>query len=371
MTRNLFQVYFSFALLFLLGCTPPDSESNADYDRQLLLTNVGTDIIVPAYSQLSSDLSTLIISKDEFWINPTDDNLENFRSDFITAYTSFQYVTPYDFGPADVVNALNSMNIFPVDTTKIESNIETETYDLDAGDQLATKGFPALDYLLFGLDKSNSEIIAQFDTTSAAGKSRRAYMNTVLGQILGRLEAVLTAWNSTYLAEFIAADGVDAGSSTSLLVNHLNMAFEDLKRHKLLDPSGIASLTGTKRPTEVEAYYSGYSTELIIAQFQGISELFNGITYITKTNQDGFDDYLDVLDVNYNGSSLSATITGQIAEVNQALDALTNPLSDQITSDSEPFIQVNAEMQKLIVLLKTDLPSALSVLITYQDGDGD
>lgn len=371
MTRNLFYVCLTFAVVVLLGCAGTNKTPTADYDRQLLLTNVGENIIIPAYSQLGTDLSNLVTSKEAFWTNSTESNLEAFRLDFIAAYTSFQYVTMYDFGPADVVNALNSMNIFPADTTKIESNISSETYDLNAGDQLATKGFPALDYLLYGLGKTDSQIIDQFDTATAEGKSRRAYVNDVLNQINERQETVLAAWNSIYLSQFIAADGVDAGSSTSLLVNNLNMAFEDLKRHKLLDPSGIASLTGTKRPTEVEAYYSGESTTLLKVQILAIQELFNGLSYGDKTNQDGFDDYLNVLGAQYNGGSLSTAICDQFNEVNNALETLIDPLSNQITTDSDPIIKVNAEMQKLIVLLKTDLPSALSILITYQDGDGD
>jgi len=54
-----------------------------------------------------------------------------------------------------------------------------------------------------------------------------------------------------------------------------------------------------------------------------------------------------------------------------ALESLSDPLSENIVNDQTQVEATYAELQKLIVLFKVDMPSRLGILITYQDNDGD
>jgi uncharacterized protein len=89
------------------------------------------------------------------------------------------------------------------------------------------------------------------------------------------------------------------------------------------------------------------------------------------TEGKGFDDYLLAINAAYNGGSLDQAIKNQFQSIQQKLDALTEPLSDNIINDAGKVNLAYIEIQKMVVLLKADLPSALGVVITYQDGDGD
>ena len=53
------------------------------------------------------------------------------------------------------------------------------------------------------------------------------------------------------------------------------------------------------------------------------------------------------------------------------LIAINGVLSNQIVANPTLVNAAYIEHLKLLVLLKTDLPSNLGVVITYQDGDGD
>ena len=51
--------------------------------------------------------------------------------------------------------------------------------------------------------------------------------------------------------------------------------------------------------------------------------------------------------------------------------ALSDPLSTNITTNNTAVVAAYTELQKLVVLLKTDMTSSLSILITFGDNDGD
>ena len=53
------------------------------------------------------------------------------------------------------------------------------------------------------------------------------------------------------------------------------------------------------------------------------------------------------------------------------MEAVPDPLSDHITNGPTQAEAAYEEILELLVLTKSDLPSALGVLITYQDNDGD
>ncbi len=53
------------------------------------------------------------------------------------------------------------------------------------------------------------------------------------------------------------------------------------------------------------------------------------------------------------------------------MQAIPDPFSATIQVNAGPADAIYAISQQLVVLLKTDMPSALGVLITYGDNDGD
>ena len=69
--------------------------------------------------------------------------------------------------------------------------------------------------------------------------------------------------------------------------------------------------------------------------------------------------------------SIANTINSQIDLIIYKQSQLIGPLSQDVVSNKPGVQAVYDEMQKLIVSLKVEMPSALSVLITYQDSDGD
>ena len=68
---------------------------------------------------------------------------------------------------------------------------------------------------------------------------------------------------------------------------------------------------------------------------------------------------------------LSAQIINKIDEIKAATELLENPLAEAIIEEVEQVELIYGLLTDLIILTKSDMPSALGVFISYQDNDGD
>jgi uncharacterized protein len=137
-------------------------------------------------------------------------------------------------------------------------------------------------------------------------------------------------------------------------------------------------------PNEVEAYYSGISVQLALAQLKAIQNLYLGIGSQGSGSQGsgsqgsgsqgsgpGLKDYVIQKKIAYNGGLLNDAIQANFASAVSGLQAIPDPFSATIQSNAAPANAVYVTYQQLVVLLKTDMASGLGVLITFGDNDGD
>lgn len=364
------------AVLMTTSCGSTDDGPSPDdnFDQKGFLVHLGSSVILPAYEQLAQTTALLQAKAAAVAAAPDVASLAEAREALFAARIAWQHCAPYQFGPAESMGLASNANIFPVDRTKIERNIEQGNYNLEAIANNNAKGFAAIEYLLYGMEQSAEDVVAQL----AGQPGRGAYINAVADLVASTAKGVFDEWKATggnYIGEFTsdAALGADAGSSLGKLVNALNLTFERNTRDaKIGIPAGIRSL-GIVIPESTEAYYAGYSLELAVASVQAYKALFFGLT-ADGTDGPGFDDYLRARSARSSGNTetpLDEAIAEKIEAVLSALDVIDLPLAEQIKTDNAPVQQVFAEMQRLAVLLKTDMASALGVVISYQDNDGD
>lgn len=359
-----------FSILVLVGASiyvsscgeDEGTGGTVDFDREALLENVGNKLILTGYSTLQEDINSLQTKVTDFNTSPTTENLGLVKSTFQEAYLSWQAVSFYEFGPAFDVLLRSSLNTFPTKAKEIDRNIEEGGYNLDAIPNVDAKGFPAIDYLLYSA--AEEEIVARFENDSKVG----TYLADVVANMKTKVDAVVTAWSAgggNYIGEFISRTGTDAGSSVGLLVNELNRHYEVNTRDKKIGiPLGVRSLD-VPLPDDVEARYSEQSINLALANLNAIKQLFEG----GEGEAIGFDDYLKEL--NAGQGTLHTSISSQFDAAIAAVELIPEPYSETVSNNPEQAKTAYTELQKLVVLLKADMPSALGVLITYQDNDGD
>ncbi len=356
------------ALLSSCGSDSEDSSPDNDYDRQTMVANYADNLIVPAYGNFNSKAKAMATAIDAFVASPMAENLAAARTAYQQAYTAWQNVSVYEFGPADEQMLRSNLNTFPTSTSQIESNISSGTYNLQLTANYAAKGFPALDYLLYGAG-TEAAVLEQY-TSGTNAANRKKYLQDVAHLVQQRVETVYNGWTSgDYATTFKNAQGTAVGSAVGNLVNGLNADIDVTKRYKVGLPAG-KSTSGTALPEKVEAYYSQLSLELLKQNIQAEKATFMGMTP-GGTNGPGLDDYLDHVNAQYNGTLLSDAIEAQFNAVLAAANAVQGPLSEAVTTQQPAVLKVYDELQKLIVLTKTDMPSKLGVTISYTDNDGD
>lgn len=360
-----FGLFIIATALLSAGCGEKPGDK-LDYDRAALNSNLARNIVLPCYEDVKTQLTALQNSQSDFAANATQVNLDALQFSLKTAWLAWEKAEMFEFGPAANLSLRSLANTWPADSGQINSNITAGNWDLNIASNADARGFPALDYLLNG--NSDSQLLTLF-TTDPYAANRSTYLQALLNSLQTAVNSVLDNWTSNYLATFEANKGTDVGSSAGFFVNQLNYEGELLKNARLGIPLGVMTL-GQPLPGHVEANFGGYSVELAT---QNLNALYNSWRGYSPATGDGYglDDALDAVEAKYNGSSLSDAINQQFGIAQNALNAVPDPLSNAVSNQAGLVETAYQEVQRLIVLLKTDMASALGILITYTDNDGD
>lgn len=361
------QLIILLAIVFTFTrCGEDGTDNPSDFDRTELLINLADGFIYPALNNFESNVVNLKSAVTTFNTTPNQTNLDLLRASFQTTYQSWQYVNIFEFGPAENIAFRGNVNTYPTDKDNIANLISSGSYNLDAISNFDSKGLPAIDYILYGIADSDTEIIALFDTNADKEKYKQFFAD-IAEDLVQKTKTVVTAWTNGYQSDFKNNKTNDIGSSISLFINAYINHFESRFRTlKIGLPAGVFSIEEMSFPEECEGLYSGVSKTLILENFNQIEKLYYGNSD-NQINSIGLDDYL----IGVNASDVDETIKSRIAAINVALGDLTNPLSEQVVNDRETVLAVYAKIQVLVTSLKADMASALSIQITYTDTDGD
>jgi len=357
--------FLVLSLCFNFGCSS-DSESTTDamtFDQVALFENLGNNLILPAYRALSQKTNELDLAITEFTDAPDAQKLQNVQEAYVQAYLAWQAASYYEFGPASGENLALSVNTYPTNTSRIEQNVQNNA----SADNTSDKGFPALDYLFFGISGDESEILEKYNTDDLA-ENRKSYLKSIMNDLKKRIDNTLSLWNSEYLQLFISKEGNDVGSSLGLFINALLSSYEaDLKNAKFGIPAGVSVGLIEPNAQMVEGLYSQKSKELAQVKMNAFIEIFTG------RNGIGLDDYVtDLNATSAQGNPLANEILNQLNDAKSQIDNLPQtPLNELITQDKVTVENIYYSLQQAVVYLKTDMTSALSIQVTYQDGDGD
>lgn len=351
----------------LVACGDGGSGTSVDaFDRRPMITAVTNTVIIPGYTRVTAVAEDLARKVQALDSEPTTDHIVSLRNALDSLNIAWQAVVLFDFGPADGMFGSLAENIatFPVDAAGVESLVAAgDTAFADF--RRDTRGLVALDYLL-----GRGTVQETRDSfTGSTGAGRQRYLRAVANAIHKQLSDVLAQWTGSYREQFVSRTGTDAGSSVSLLYNHLNIGFELLKNFKIGLPLGKRAGQTTTEPTRVEAYYRGASLSLARAHFEACVRLWHG------RGSDGavFPSFRAYLATVPNGQRLIDDTESQIARVESAFATIgTNQsLSDLIISQPALVEQLHTELQKLTRFYKSEMSSLLGIAITYSSGDGD
>lgn len=362
---------FCVSLIGLTACKGKSDDNAIDtYDRQTMLANVCDGYIVPAYSNYHQKTSDLLTAVQNFIASPDLINLTACRNSWKTAALAWQEVAMLEFGPAESISLRSQTNLYPVDTSLVQTNISTGSYDLQQAVNFDAKGFQALDYLLYRPGFSDADLVGYYSSNTNA----KTYLVNITSEIKTNAESVYSQWSSSYSGTFKGSyDSNALGSSVSNMANAFSLHYETyVRKGKIGVPLGVFNGVSQQiMPEHVEAYFSGYSVEFAIRSMQSIQKLFHGRNYSTGAEGQGLDDYLLHVEAKNGSEDLSVSINNKIDQIVTGLNGLSGSLSNNIVSNFSGVNAIYQNMQQLVPLIKVDMTAALGILISYQDADGD
>jgi predicted lipoprotein len=374
---SIFLIAAIISTLFLTSCGSSDNPTPVDksFDRQAILINWADNIIIPSYNNFKTKLDAMVTASSAFTITPNEESLSALRNTLVDAYVEWQKVELFQFGPGDTYDMRTFFNIYPTNITSISTYINDPSLSLDLISASSSQGFPALDYLINGTGDTDAAIVAYY-TDVTEGPKRIAYLQKLISRMSERLSNVINEWSSTGRSTFISNTGLDVNSSMAKVVNAYVLNYERFVRSgKIGIPSGsMVTGIGTPLPEKVEAYYKqDISLELARTAHHASVDFFNGVATLTGTEGPGFKSYLDALEAKdaSTGVMLSTLINNQFETIANKLNTLSPNFVEQISTDNNAMNATYIEMQKVVVLLKVDMTSAMSITITYTDNDGD
>ena len=239
----------------------------------------------------------------------------------------------------------------------------------------AAQGFPAADYLLFGLAESNDLILNNYINDNGNTNTFMAYLSLVVERMHVNTQGVLDYWNNNK-NDFISSTGNTSTSSLNMLANDIVYYFEKgLRANKIGIPAGVWS---GLLPQNVEAYYKQDISKILAKEaLQASDDFFNGIHFgEAQVNGEGLYDYLAYLDdTNYSDSSMFTGLNDDIQDSfensMEKLNELEDNFVNQIETENIKMLETYQAIQQGVVRLKTNMLSILGISVDYYDADGD
>lgn len=346
----------------LQSCKEPDGDTSSclgEYPIDVFLERYANDIIIPDYRSFVTKIGELKSAVQDFTLMPDKSGLDGVRGKFASAYLGWQNVEPYQFGPAEDSYLYDHLNNFPLNVGALKTRIIQENYDFGSPDSY-DKGFPALDYLFYGLDTNDQALIDSF----AANPKYAAYVVAMTSFMAEKTQTVLDAWVSSFKSEFTSNTGVAAGLPFSQIVNSLNRHFERIRRNRIGIPSGALTLN-FPQPDEVEAPFSGLSRQLAMQSIKASRRFFEG------ADGEGLDNVLEFVQAKKDGKPLQELILGEYDNAQVAVETIPETLAGSAENNTKKLLDAYQILSAMVIPLKSDMPSVMCIAITYVDNPSD
>jgi hypothetical protein len=383
MKKNIIYILFCF-LAFISACgvdDTSDSQPTDSYDRGALLLNWADNIIIPGYANLSQKLNALEIASEDFTQAPAVESLEVIRNTWLEAYKAFQKISMFEIGRAETLNYRNRLNVYPTNAQEIDGYISSNTWNLELPSTIDSQGFPAIDYLLYGLG-TDQETLNKY-TTDENASSYKMYLLDLVTTMQTLTNEVISDWQNGYRDSYVTNVSSSASGAVDQTVNAFMFYYEKaLRAGKVGIPAGVFS--GSTLPQNVESYYNQFVSKLLLTEaLSATVSFFNGEGFSSDFPGNGFglNTYLDTLgsvkDIDINGdgileeTNLSTIINNQFDVAFESINLLQENFVQQIVDDNTKMLGAYDELQRNVVLLKVDMFQALSIDVTYVDADGD
>ena len=361
---------FLLIIASIISCNEASEEiSDPLYDRASLLNNWYTYSIQPRLTEFASKLDEMVLETKKFRDDMDANSLISLREKYLNAHSAWQRVEMINIGKAEEIYYNSKMNVYPVNTARVSSNIASGTYDFNNANNNAAQGFPTIDYMLFGIGNDDQKILELYNLED---NKHIKYLVDVAENMKNITDDVIGSWE-TYKNDFISSTGNTATSAVNIMVNDFLFYYEKgFRANKIGIPGGVFS--SSPIPENVEGYYSKTnSRKFAMEAYDGIIEFYEGKQHGSGVPYSGssLKSIITNLDENTGDNNLGNKISNKMIIAKQKISDLEDNFINQIETNNLKFLTTYDAIQEIVVLLKVDMLQLLSINVDYIDADGD
>ena len=369
---TLIALFSIFLIISCSGDSDVDQDTVPEFDRSTILENYLENIIIPRYNDFKVEIEGLKVSINDFTQTPNTSNLQKLHDSWLESYKKWQHIEMFNIGKAEELMYLQKMNAYPADNSRIEANVSSSKTDLTSANDFTSQGFPAIDYMIHGVATDFVSVSNIYANDSKYGD----YLKVLVDVMIQNTGDIIQDWSSTK-DSFIQSSGNSNTSSLNMVTNDFVYYFEKgLRANKIGIPAGRYS-GGDALPSKVEAYYSSKNSFQDVSKILAMEAVVASENFFTGKSSTGamgaslktYLDYIHASDVNK--ENLSPLIISNFQEAKQAVNQLDANFINQINNDQLKMMNAFNKLQAIVVNLKTNMLSLLSIQVDYTDADGD
>jgi len=324
---------------------PPPIPVDSFSSRQLLLSDVATNVISSTYRDLSDKSIALRNNIEALIFSATEENLNTCKTDWRALKSVWAQSEGFLFGPVVTENAAYRMNTWPLNRNGIDSIVATtvtlsEVYVNAINGNL--KGLQAIEYLLFGANGNKS--------ATELTERELLFLNALIINIQSITAKLALDWKTDSSVGFFKPF-VYAGDGSGIFSSQIDV-FELLSDSLI----GLTNRIGgnqadwqfslTNQNLEVIPY-SASSIRIFKDNIQGIKNIYIG-SYLTDGK--GLEDFIII-----HNTTLNTKIKQQLDEALAAFAAITDPFGIAITTQATQIQTAITKVNALKSSLKDEM----------------
>lgn len=346
---------------------------NEPFDRKAMLESLGSDVVIPMYEAFADETATLVDDAKAFCNGTSGSRLEDLQDQWKAARFAWKRTEIINFGPSveQPWRLGPKIDSWPVREDTVEANLASDqplTFEVVRTLGASSRGLATMEYLIFDPDGVG---IALEKFENDDNGQRCNYTVALAEDLQVNADAMVRAWSpqgDDYLGDLLAAGEPGAPfmsirDATNEVVNRMLFLTENIMREKLGAPLGLDS-GGAPRPERVESPYSDHSIEDILANLEGLENLYRG----RFESRQGIGVQLWV---RWYSPDVDWQMLTEITESRWAIEAIPPPLRHAVVNDPELVRAAYDQIRELRNAIGVDVINALAGSVTFNETDGD
>jgi predicted lipoprotein len=340
--------------------------------RRTFLRDLTTVIALPGYRTLASAAVEMEAAIETLVNAPGTEALGVAQEAWRATRRAWKQTEAFRIGPSETQRTSARIDWPSANPTQIDGEIAgsavlSSAYLDNLGAQKV--GFQAIEYFIF--DPLGGDAGAVGGLQGPGNARRRDYLRALAVNVRERTVELRDAWEPS--GGNFGADLVDSGIGGTTfptlkeafdeVVNRMIFTAEVVEENRLGQPLGIKT-GGSPRPDLVESPRSGDGLPGVLANLQGIANVYRG----SFQGGQGTGIGTQVLPLS---AEIDADVRQLLDDAIAAVQAVPSPLGDAIVNHHDEVQAAYEAVQSLRRALTLDVASVLGVKLTFGGNDGD